>query len=147
MKANLFLIALVILSFVFSDPILATSTDDGNRVVLNKVKVHNNSGKDVGYIIISASDNPDVLYGIRAKKSDIYHAKATGDANATIKVAECKKINKLSGVCNIYDANTVKNCVKEARFDFYKVKSVKIVALNSCIVECNDGGTTSCLIN
>ena len=146
MKKYTSLLSLLILSSLYISPVLADKNDaDNDRTVLNKVKIINNTSKDSGYVIISASDNTDLIYGIKAKKSDTYHAKATGDVNATIKVAQCNKINKVTGVCNEYTANSMKNCVKESRYDFYKVKSVKINSLGSCSVTCNDGDTTSCL--
>jgi hypothetical protein len=139
-----FLISLSALSL--SSALAQTNQAASEGTVLNKVKIINKTSKDLGYIIISASANPDNLYGLKAKSADIYHAKATGDANATIKITECNKINKATGICSEYKSNTATNCLNEARYDFYKVKSVKISSLKSCAVTCNDGGNTSCVV-
>lgn len=148
MKSYLLALSLVSLSaLTFSPAFAENNANETERSVLNDVKIINSTAKDIGYVIISASSNSDNLYGIRAKKTDTYHAKATGDVNATIKLAECKKINKVTGICSEFAANTVKNCLSEARYDFYKVKSVKISSLDSCIITCNDGGNTSCVVN
>ncbi len=147
MKTYLLALCLISSSALGLSPAFAeNNANDTERTVLNNVKIINSTAKDIGYVIISASENSDNLYGVRAKKSDTYHAKATGDVNATIRVAECKKINKVTGVCSEFNADSVKNCLSEARYDFYKVKSVKIASLNSCVILCNDGGSTSCLV-
>ena len=142
--ASLSLISLFVISI--SSAHAETNADSTERTVLNKVKIFNSTPKDIGYMIISASTNGDNLYAVRAKKADTYHAKATGDVNATIKVAACNKINKVTGICSEFNSDTVKNCVSEARYDFYKVKSVKISSLDSCTITCNDGGNSSCVV-
>ncbi|MBX9587053.1 MAG: hypothetical protein K2X50_07315 [Gammaproteobacteria bacterium] len=148
MKRRIPLLSLILLTALnLSSAMASTAAIDTDRTPLNKVKIINNTAKDIGYIIISASTNTDLLYGVKAKKSDTYHAKATGDVNATVKVALCGKINKVTGVCSQFVANSVKNCVGEARYDFYKVKSVKIDSLDSCIITCNDGDKASCVVN
>ena len=148
MKLSLLALSLISLSaFSFSSAFAENNANDTERTVLNNVKIINSTAKDIGYMIISASTNSDNLYGVKAKKTDTYHAKATGDVNATIKVAECNKINKVTGICSTFNADSVKNCVSEARYDFYKVKSVKISSLDTCVITCNDGGNTSCVIN
>lgn len=148
MKQHIPLLSLVLFSSLnLSSAMANTNEVDTDRTPLNKVKIINNTAKDLGYVIISASNNTDNLYGVKAKKSDTYHAKATGDVNATIKIALCNKINKVTGVCSEFAANSVKNCVSEARYDFYKVKSVKIDSLDSCVITCNDGDKTSCVVN
>lgn len=148
MKSYLNPLSIILLSSlahtaVFADTI-QTST---GRTPLNKVKIINTTGKDMGYVILSASDNPDNIYGIKAKKTDNYHAKATGDTNATVKLVPCNKINKISGMCTEYNSDRFTNCLREARYDFYKVKSVKILSNNTCVVACNDGDNASCTVN
>lgn len=145
MKSYLAFIALISL-FCTASAHAETNVGASERTVLNKVKIINSTSKDIGYMIISASTNADNLYAVKAKKTDTYHAKATGDVNATIKVAACNKINKVTGICSEYNADTVMNCVSEARYDFYKVKSVNISSLNSCVITCNDGGDSSCVV-
>lgn len=145
MKIQLIPLSLILLaSFTSSASAVDMQTSTG-RTPLNKVKIINNSGKNMGYVIISASDNPDYLYGIKAKNTDSYHAKATGDVNATVKIVPCKKINKISGMCTEFDSDHVRNCVSQARYDFYKVKAVKITSQDSCSVICNDG--TNCEVS
>jgi hypothetical protein len=144
-----YLLALTLIStssLIISTAFAQSSGGDYERTVLNKVKIINDTPRDIGYIIISDSTNPDNVYGVRSKKSDTYHAKATGDMMATMKVGACKKINKATGICSEFKADSAKNCLRDARYDFYKVKSIKISSLDSCIITCNDGGRTSCAI-
>lgn len=148
MKHYLSHLSLILLSSLGFSSVFADIHElDTERTPLNKVKIINNTKKDIGYVVVSASANSDILYGIKAHKTDTYHAKATGDVNATVKVALCNKINKLTGVCNEYVFSSVKNCLNESRYDFYKVKSVKVNSLDDCVITCNDGGKTSCLVN
>jgi hypothetical protein len=144
-----FVLALTLASlsiFNFSTAFADNNRIDPERTVLNNVKVINSTAKNIGYIIISASDNRDNLYAVKAKSTDTYHAKATGDVNATVKIAECLKINKVTGICSVYKKDSVKNCLNESRYDFYKVKSLKITALDTCSITCNDGTTDSCTV-
>lgn len=147
MKIYLCPISIALITSLCSFTTFANTVETSTgRTPLNKVKVINNSGKDIGYVIISASDNPDNIYGIKSKKTDNYHAKATGDINATVKIAPCIKINKISGMCTEFNSQNLTNCVKEARFDFYKVKSLKILSATSCTVTCDDGSDSSCIV-
>jgi hypothetical protein len=49
-------------------------------------------------------------------------------------------------ICSVYKKDSVKNCLNESRYDFYKVKSLKITALDTCSITCNDGSTDSCTV-
>ncbi len=143
LTSSLSLLALISCSPVYAAEVIETSQP---RVVLNDVKIINNTGKDIAYRIVSASSNADNLYGVKAKKRDTYHAKATGDVNATIEVGECNRINAITGLCIEFDSSTMHNCVNEARYDLYKVKSIQIDSQNKCNVACNVGDTPSCIV-
>ena len=123
------------------------STSEIKRTVLNKVKIINDTDSDMAYIVISDSENFDNVYSVKAKELDYYHAKATGDMIATIKIGECTAIDPISGLCVKYNEKELKSCIdNDARYDFYKVKSVKITSSKACNIVCNDNGKTSCRV-
>lgn len=104
----------------------------------NPVNLINDTNTDMAYVMSSPGLNAP--YGIKAGKTSIYHSK-NWDAFTTIEVGVCKLIE--DGVC--VDFETLHNCVNNARYNAYHIKSIQIHSVNSCTVRCQDGSSTSCM--
>lgn len=127
---------------LISLPALATENQPrGNN---NPISVYNNTNTHIRYSMVTFSWDTD--YVIKRHSSDVYHTKYA-DEYVTIAVGECKKVewNMFAGeICMDEDRQPLQNCVDNVHYNGNLIKTIAINSLNSCIVTCLDGGSTSC---
>lgn len=106
-------------------------------VDISPINIVNNTGKDVAYIMSAPGLN--AIYGILSGEMSAYHPKSW-DEFSTVEVGLCKLIE--DDVC--VEVESLSNCVNNARYNAYHIKSIQINSITSCTVKCADGSATSC---
>ncbi len=109
-----------------------------NSAEANPIKLINQTNTDIAYVMSAPGLN--AAYGIKMGKTSTYHSKSW-DEYSTIEVGICKLIE--DDVC--VDFESLQNCVNNARYNAYHIKTIQINSLNSCTVKCLDGTSTSCM--